>query len=146
MSNKPVTEQLKNVLADTYTLYLKTQNYHWNVKGPQFSSLHTLFETQYTALAMANDEIAERIRALGELAPGTYEEFAKRSKVGSGKATLNAEGMLKDLIKSHELTLESLDKALAAAEKAEDAFTADLMTARIGAHEKDLWMLHSQLG
>jgi len=145
MSNKPVTEGLKRVLADTYTLYLKTQNYHWNVEGRHFRSLHLMFEEQYTELAAANDEIAERIRALGEKAPGSYAEFVKLATIKEGNSELDENQMVKDLYQSHQTIVATLKKALAAAQKADDEPTADILIGRLAIHEKTAWMLRSSL-
>lgn len=143
MSNKPVTEALKKILADTYGLQLKTQNYHWNVEGPHFRSLHLMFEEQYNELFTAVDGIAERIRALGEKAPGTYSEFAKLSKIKEGDSELEGLAMAKDLYQSNQQLSKNLKAALAVAEKADDASTADLLTQRITVHDKAAWMLKS---
>lgn len=145
MSNKPVTDALKKILADTYSLQLKTQNYHWNVEGPLFRSLHLMFEEQYNELFTAVDGIAERIRALGEKAPGTYSEFAKLSKIKEGDDSLSGEAMAKDLQQSNLQLSKNLKAALAVAEKADDASTADLLTQRISVHDKAAWMLKSIL-
>lgn len=145
MSNKPVTDALKTILADTYTLQLKTQNYHWNVEGTHFRSLHLLFEEQYNELFTAVDGIAERIRALGEKAPGTYAEFTKLSKMKEGNANIEDLDMVKDLYQSNQMVSQNLKKALAVAEKADDASTADLLTQRITVHDKAAWMLKSTL-
>ncbi len=138
-------EKLNHVLADTYTLYLKTQNYHWNVTGPQFDTLHQLFGRQYAALALAIDEIAERIRALGALAPATYKEFEQLKSIGTGNSNYTAEEMVECLYKSHKKVVEIIKAALEAAETEDDAFTADMLTERIGAHDKDAWMLASTM-
>lgn len=145
MSNKPVTDALKVALADTYTLQLKTQNYHWNVEGPLFRSLHLLFEEQYNELFAAVDVIAERIRALGEKAPGTSSEFAKLSKIKEGKAEADEFEMVKDLFQTNHQIVENLKKGVEKAEKADDPATADLLTSRIAAHDKAAWMLKSVL-
>lgn len=145
MSNKPVTEALKKVLAETYGLMLKTQNYHWNVEGPNFPGLHALFMTQYSELFLAVDLIAERIRALGELAPGSYGEFSKLSKIRDGDGALDADAMVKDLYEGNVQLLATVKKAFAAAEKAGDQPTLDLMNARTATHEKTAWMLRSSL-
>lgn len=145
MSNKPVSEALKTVLADSYVLYLKTQNFHWNVTGPQFRSLHLLFEEQYTDLQAAVDEIAERIRALDDTAPGSFAQFLKLSGVKEAEEVPEAAAMLKTLAKDQDTILASLDKALQAAEKAGDDVTADLVTGRKTVHEKNRWMLKSSL-
>lgn len=145
MSNKPITEALKRVLAETYGLMLKTQNYHWNVEGPQFPGLHALFMTQYNELFLAVDEVAERIRTLGEVAPGGYGEFAKLSKIKDGNGELDSDAMVKDLYQDNMTVLASIKKAFAAAEKSSDQPTVDLMNARTAAHEKAAWMLRSSL-
>lgn len=145
MSNKPVTEALKKLLADTYGLQLKTQNYHWNVEGTHFRSLHLLFEEQYNELFAAVDVIAERIRALGEKAPGTYSEFSKLSKVKEGNSDLDDMGMAADLYSTNQQLVQSLKKVIEVAEKADDAATADLATQRIAVHDKAAWMLKSSL-
>ncbi len=145
MSNKPVTDSLKKVLADTYGLMVKTQNYHWNVEGPNFPGLHTLFMTQYSELFLAVDLVAERIRALGDKAPGSYGEFAKLSKISDGNGDYDSDQMLQDLYEANITVLASIKKAFAAAEKAGDDSTVDLLTQRIGVHDKAAWMLKSSL-
>lgn len=145
MSNKPVTEALKKVLAETYGLMLKTQNYHWNVEGPNFPGLHALFMTQYSELFLAVDLVAERIRALGEKAPGSYGEFAKLSRIKDGDGDYDSDQMVKDLHDSNVALLASVKKAFAAAEKAGDQPTIDLMNERTAIHEKTIWMLRSSL-
>jgi starvation-inducible DNA-binding protein len=137
--------KLNHVLADTYTLYLKTQNYHWNVTGPQFDTLHHLFGRQYAALAIAIDEIAERIRALGALAPATYREFEQLKSMKEGTSSYTAQEMVECLHKSHERVIETLKEALQQAECEKDVFTVDMLTTRIGAHEKDAWMLSATM-
>lgn len=145
MSNKPVTEALKRVLADNYALYLKTQNYHWNVEGRHFRSLHLMFEEQYRELFAANDELAERIRQLGEKAPATFAEFSKLTIIKEGNSELDENQMVKDLYQSNQQIVTTLKKAIAAAEKADDQGTADMLVARIQAHDKAAWMLKSSL-
>lgn len=145
MSNKPVTDALKKILAETYGLMLKTQNYHWNVEGPEFASLHTLFETQYGDLFAAVDTLAERIRALGEKAPGSYTEFKKLSSSSEAIANADATQMLKDLHESNSILALQLKKGLAMADKAGDDATVDLFTQRIAVHDKAAWMLKSSL-
>lgn len=145
MSNKPVTDALKKVLADTYSLQLKTQNYHWNVEGRHFSSLHALFMLQYNELFLAVDLVAERIRALSEKAPGTYSEFEKLGSLKEGNAELDENGMVKDLFDSNRQLAQLLKKSIATAEKADDAATVDLFTQRLAVHEKAAWMLKSSL-
>lgn len=145
MSNKPVTDALKAALADTYTLQLKTQNYHWNVEGTHFRSLHLLFEEQYNELFAAVDVIAERIRTLGEKAPGTNTEFAKLTKVKEGNASFDDFEMVKDLYHTNLQMAQSFKKAIDKAETADDAATADLLTQRVAVHEKAAWFLRSSL-
>jgi starvation-inducible DNA-binding protein len=136
---------LNQLLADSYTLYLKTHNYHWNVTGPMFTTLHTLFETQYTELALAVDQIAERIRALGSYAPGSYAEFAKLSIVKEAKGHPKATQMIKDLVADQKKVTASANAVFAAADAANDQASADLATQRMNIHEKNSWMLHSHL-
>lgn len=145
MTNKPVTDALKRVLADTYALQLMTQNYHWNVEGPRFAELHTLFETQYTELFTAVDVIAERIRALGEKAPGSYTEFKKLSSISDGDSNLDETGMVRDLYLANQQLAQLLKKSLAEADKAGDDATVDVLTQRLAVHEKAAWMLKSTL-
>lgn len=140
------TSGLKVVLANTYTLYLKTQNYHWNVMGPHFNSLHTFFEEQYKELAEAVDEIAERIRALGDNAPGSFAEFNDLKTITEAKTKIDAFTMIKDLIESHEMMIKNLNLILKQAEDEEDDVTQDMIVGRLAAHEKMLWMLRSHLG
>ena len=137
--------KLNHVLADTYTLYLKTQNYHWNVTGVHFNTLHRLFGQQYAALALAVDEVAERIRALNALAPATYKEFEQLTSIKDGDSGYTAQEMVECLYKSHERIVETLKEALEQAENESDVFTVDLLTARIGTHEKDAWMLSATM-
>jgi starvation-inducible DNA-binding protein len=145
MSNKPVTEALKKVLADTYTLYLKTQNYHWNVEGANFRALHLLFEEQYNELFAAVDLIAERIRALGEKSPGSFAEFKKLTLISEGNSEFDSNRMLKDLHDSQQTIIGNLKKAITVADKADDVSTVDLLTQRITAHDKAAWMLKSSI-
>ncbi len=145
MSNKPVIESLKKVLADSYTLALKTQNYHWNVEGENFSALHALFEAQYGEISAAVDDVAERIRALGEKSPGSFTAFAKLKSISEGDAELDAFGMVKDLYKSNLQMVETLKAAFAKSDKAGDEGTSDLYVGRLRAHEKAAWMLKSSL-
>ncbi len=145
MSNKPISAALKKVLADNYALYLKTQNYHWNVEGPNFKPLHLLFEEQYTDLATANDTIAELIRGLGEKAPGTFEAFAKSTSIKPGNENASADQMLKDLIKDQGMMEKSLQQALDIAQKAGDEVVAGFMIERMTVHRKAAWMLKSSL-
>jgi len=143
MTNKPVTEELKKVLADSYTLYLKTQNYHWNVTGPSFRSLHLMFEEQYTDLAAAVDEVAERIRALGDKAPGSFSQYGKTTSIKEGNENAKSIDMVKELANDQEVILKTLKNALDAAQEAEDEVTADLVIGRMTTHEKNAWMLKS---
>jgi starvation-inducible DNA-binding protein len=140
-----IAKGLGNLLADTYTLYLKTHNYHWNVTGPMFSTLHTLFETQYTEMATAVDEIAERIRALGFPAPGSYKAFGKRARVVEDEDQPDAKEMIRRLVKGQEQVVRTARDAFPAAESAADEASADLLTQRLQLHEKNAWMLRSLL-
>lgn len=143
---KLIADGLSHLLADTYTLYLKTHNYHWNVTGPMFQTLHLMFETQYTELALAVDLIAERIRSLGEKAPGSYHEFSKLSSIKEAVGNVSAEDMIKDLVKAQESVIKTARGIFPEADKAHDEATADLLTQRIQIHEKTAWMLRSLLG
>lgn len=140
-----IAKGLSKVLADTYTLYLKTHNYHWNVTGPQFNALHTMFETQYTELATAVDDIAERIRALGHLAPGSYKEYGKLTGIEDGDGKKSAEEMIRDLVKGQETVVRTCRETFPLAEEAGDEPTCDLLTVRMQTHEKTAWMLRSML-
>ncbi len=137
---------LARLLADEYTLYLKTHNFHWNVTGPLFNTLHTMFEEHYLEAATAVDEIAERIRALGERAPGSYREFSELSSIAEAQGTPTAEDMIRELVRGHEACVKTARAAFPAAEEAGDEPTADLLTARMQVHEKTAWMLRSMLG
>ena len=136
---------LARVLADSYTLYLKTHSYHWNVVGPMFHSLHTMFEAQYTELALAVDEIAERIRALGAPAPGTYREFAALSAVREDTDAPVAGEMVARLVAAHETTARTIRATLAMTEAAPDHVSTDLLVRRLDVHQKTAWMLRSML-
>ena len=140
-----VAEGLSRLLADSYTLYLKTHKFHWNVTGPMFQTLHLMFETQYTELATAVDSIAERIRALGFFAPGSYAEFAKLSSIKESEGLPKAEEMIRQLVEGQEAVVRTARSVFPAAEKAGDEATADLLTQRIQLHEKTAWMLRSLL-
>ncbi|MDX5407135.1 MAG: DNA starvation/stationary phase protection protein [Chromatiaceae bacterium] len=140
---KAIAHGLSVLLADTYTLYLKTHNYHWNVTGPMFQTLHTLFETQYNELALAVDEIAERIRALGEFAPGSYKEYAKLTSIKEADGIPTAEEMIKDLVKGQEAIAKTARSIVPTADEASDEVTLDLLTQRMTVHEKNAWMLRS---
>ena len=142
---KAVAEGLAKLLADTYAVYLKTHGYHWNVRGPNFSQLHTLFMAQYTEMWTAIDEVAERIRALGELAPQGYGAFGNLSSIKDGDPSKNAEEMLNDLIASQETLIGTLYAILPAAQEAGDEVSASLISDRLTAHEKHLWMLRASL-
>ncbi len=144
-AKKTAAEGLSKLLADSYAVYLKTHGYHWNVRGPNFSQLHALFMAQYTEMWTAIDEVAERIRALGELAPQGYGAFGNLSSIKDGDPTKGANGMLKDLIASHEALISTLYGILPAAQEAGDEVTAGLITDRLTAHEKHVWMLKSSL-
>lgn len=144
-SRKQVVAPLSALLASSYTLYLKTQNYHWNVTGPMFTTLHTLFEAQYTELAMAVDEIAERVRALDAFAPGSFTAFAKLSTVKEDTGRPEAREMIRALAADQEVIATSARKVIKAAEAAGDQASADLGTRRLDVHEKNAWMLRSHL-
>ncbi len=136
---------LSQLLADSYTLYLKTHNYHWNVEGPLFNTLHLMFEQQYTELATAVDEIAERIRALGVKAPGSYAAYSELTSITEGSGNESAESMIAELVKGQEALVRTAREAFGAAEAASDEPTADLLTQRMQIHEKNAWMLRSML-
>lgn len=136
---------LSRVLAGTYTLYLKTQNYHWNVTGPLFPQLHAQFETQYTELQGAVDAIAERIRALGARAPGSYSEFAELSSVKEANGARSAQQMLADLLASHEQVVQDVRAVHRTADQHGDDATANLLDDRLSEHEKHAWMLRASL-
>ena len=140
-----IADGLAKVLADTYTLYLKTHNFHWNVTGPMFNTLHLMFEAQYTELALAVDLVAERIRALGHPAPGSYSAYAKLSSIEEAEGVPAAEDMIAQLVKGHEAVARTARKVFGAAEKAGDQPTADLLTQRLQVHEKTAWMLRALL-
>lgn len=140
-----IVEGLSRLLADTYTLYLKTHNFHWNVTGPMFQTLHLMFETQYTELAMAVDLIAERIRALGSPAPGTYAQFAQLSSVKEPDGIPSAQQMIEQLMRDQEAVVRTARSIFPVVEQASDEPTADLLTQRMQVHEKTAWMLRSLL-
>lgn len=140
-----IANGLAALLADSYSLYLKTHNFHWNVTGPMFNTLHLMFETHYTELALAVDLIAERIRALGFIAPGSYSEFAKLSKVTEHSGDTDATDMVKYLIEAHEVVIKTAREIIAIADEANDQVTLDLLTQRLQVHEKTVWMLRSLL-
>ena len=140
-----IASGLSRVLADSYTLYLKTHNYHWNVSGPLFNTLHLMFETQYTELALAVDEIAERIRALGHTAPGSYRAYSKLTEIEEEDAVPSAEAMIRQLVIGQEVVARNARKVIKLAEDAGDYPSADLLTQRVQLHEKNAWMLRSML-
>jgi len=137
---------LSRLLADSYTLYLKTHNYHWNVTGPLFNTLHLMFEQQYTELALAVDQIAERIRALGHPAPGSYRAFAKLTAIEEEDAVPSAEEMIRQLVIGQETVVRTAREIFPLADAAHDEPTADVLTQRMQVHEKNAWMLRSMLG
>ncbi|WP_404379952.1 Dps family protein [Caenispirillum salinarum] len=141
-----IADGLSRLLADTYTLYLKTHNFHWNVTGPQFNTLHTMFEQQYTELSTAVDEIAERIRALGFPAPGSYKQFAALTRIQEEDGVPSATDMIKALAKDQEAVVRTAREVFPAADEANDEPTADLLTQRMQIHEKTAWMLRAMLG
>jgi len=136
---------LGKLLADSYSLYLKTHNYHWNVTGPMFNTLHLMFEAQYTELATAVDEVAERIRALGVKAPASYSVFASLTKISEGTGEESAEEMIRQLVIGQEAVVRTAREVFPLAEVANDEPTADLLTQRMQVHEKTAWMLRSML-
>lgn len=136
---------LSNVLADTYTLYLKTHNFHWNVTGPMFQTLHLMFEQQYGELALAVDALAERIRALGLPAPGTYRQFAALSSIKEDDGVPKAQEMIRLLVDGHEAVARTARAVFSTAAEANDQPTSDLLTQRLQIHEKTAWMLRSLL-
>lgn len=140
-----VAAELSKLLADTYTLYLKTHNYHWNVVGPMFSALHLLFEQEYTELALAVDGIAERIRALGVRAPASFHEFSELAAVREDDDVPDATEMIRRLVAGNETVVRTARTAMPVAEAAGDQPTADLLSERMRTHEKAAWMLRSQL-
>ena len=140
-----IADGLSRLLADTYTLYLKTHNYHWNVTGPMFNTLHLMFEAQYTELALAVDQIAERIRALGYPAPGSYAQYSRLSVIRESETVPAAKDMIADLVKGQEAVIRTARKVFPAAEAASDEPTADLLTQRMQIHEKTAWMLRALL-
>jgi len=140
-----LAKELSRLLADSYTLYLKTHNFHWNVTGPMFRTLHLMFEQQYMELALAVDTIAERIRALGHPAPGSYAAFTKLATIQDTDGVPKAAEMIALLVEGQEAVVRTARKTLSVAEKAGDQATADLATQRLQVHEKTAWMLRSLL-
>jgi len=141
-----IAEGLKKLLADSYTLYLQTHNFHWNVTGPQFRELHLMFEEHYTELATAVDEIAERIRTLDVPAPGTYKTFAQLSSIREVEGVPSAEDMVQILIQGHEQVVKNCRQVLRLAQQGEDESTASLVSDRMRVHEKTAWMLRALQG
>jgi starvation-inducible DNA-binding protein len=141
-----VARELSKVLADSFAVYLKTHGYHWNVRGPEFFSYHTLLEEQYREVWAALDEIAERIRALGEFAPQAHSTFANLTSIKDGDPENDAPAMLKELMKDHETVIATCRAALTVADDDGDDVSVDLLTQRLAAHEKAAWMLRSTLG
>ena len=142
---KEIADGLARLLADTYTLYLKTHNFHWNVTGPMFNTLHLMFEAQYNELALAVDLIAERIRALGYPAPGSYKAYAGLSSIKEAEGVPAAKAMIAQLVKGQEAVVKTARSIFPAVERAHDEPTADLLTQRMQVHEKTAWMLRSML-
>jgi starvation-inducible DNA-binding protein len=142
---KAIAEGLSRVLADTYTLYLKTHNFHWNVTGPMFQTLHLMFEQQYNELALAVDLVAERIRALGHPAPGSYAQFAKLSSLEEETGVPVAIDMIRQFVEGQEALVRTSRRVFVTAERASDQVTIDLLTQRMQVHEKTAWMLRSLL-
>lgn len=142
-SRKEIADGLSHFLADSYSLYLKTHNYHWNVTGPMFQTLHLMFEQHYNELALAVDNIAERIRALGHFAPGTYAQYSKLTKIKEEEGIPSAHDMIRNLVHGHETVAKTARSIFTVAEKGNDEATLDLLTQRIQLHEKTAWMLRS---
>jgi starvation-inducible DNA-binding protein len=142
---KQIAQGLSRLLADTYTLYLQTHNFHWNVTGPMFQTLHLMFEAQYNELALAVDQIAERIRALGFPAPATYGEFVELSSIKEVRGTPSAETMIETLVRGQEAVVRTARSIFEVVDHAHDEPTADVLTQRMQIHEKTAWMLRSLL-
>ncbi|MBT4878584.1 MAG: DNA starvation/stationary phase protection protein [Alphaproteobacteria bacterium] len=145
MTNKNVSDSLKVALADSYVLYLKTQNYHWNVTGPNFKSFHLMFEEQYNDLFTAVDLIAERIRAIGEKAPGTYAKYIELTNLKEGNEDLDATSMVRELAEDQDAIVKTLTNVLKESQNVSDEVTAGIVTDRIEIHQKNAWMLKSSL-
>jgi starvation-inducible DNA-binding protein len=143
--NAPVVQSLSTLLASSYSLYLKTHNFHWNVTGPMFTTLHTMFEGQYTELALAIDEIAERIRSLGAFAPGSFTAFAALTTVQEETGRPEAKEMIRILVADQTALADAARAVIEAAEAVRDQATTDLATRRLDVHEKNAWMLRSHL-
>ncbi len=140
-----IAEGLSRLLADSYTLYLKTHFFHWNVTGPMFQTLHLMFETQYNELALAVDQVAERIRALGHVAPGSYGDYARLTSISESQGVPKAQDMIRELVQAHETVCRTARSLFPLAKAAADEPTADLLTQRLQVHEKTAWMLRSLL-
>jgi starvation-inducible DNA-binding protein len=140
-----IVDSLSTVLADAYMLYLKTHNFHWNVTGPMFSSLHVMFEEQYTEQWTALDDIAERIRSLGHFAPATYKRYAELSSIKEEPEVLSAKDMIRQLVEGNEILTRTLRAGVKVADELDDFPTADMLTTRMDVHEKNAWMLRSFL-
>jgi len=140
-----IGKQLSKLLADTYSLYLKTHSFHWNITGPQFNSLHAMFETQYNELWLAADEIAERIRTLDVFAPGSYSQFGKLTSIKEEAGVPEWKDMVSQLVEGHEIAAHTSREVIKAADAAGDEGTADIITGRLKGHEKTAWMLRSLL-
>jgi starvation-inducible DNA-binding protein len=145
MKNHQTLEHLEKILADSYMLMLKTQNYHWNVVGPKFKSLHETFQNQYEELFTAIDELAERIRSLGSKVDGTIDHFKKYCDIKNGNKDFTADEMTKDLISDHENIVKKLHQAIKTSQAEGDESSADIFIQRAKAHEKNIWMLVSSL-
>jgi starvation-inducible DNA-binding protein len=144
-ARRDIADGLSRMLADTYTLYLKTHNFHWNVTGPMFQTLHLMFMTQYNEIWLAVDLVAERIRALGYPAPGSYKQFAALTSIKDSDGVPNAKAMIRQLVDGQETVVRTAREVLPIAEKAGDQPTVDLLSARMEVHEKNAWMLRSLL-
>ncbi len=140
-----IADELSHFLADTYILYLKTQNFHWNVKGPNFYSLHKMFEEQYQELAAAIDEIAERIRALGCYTPASFAQYSQFTSLKEERGEITAEQMIQKLVKDHETLSQLAAQLIPKAQKVHDEGTADLLIQRLKSHDKTAWMLRSSI-
>ena len=145
-TRRAIGDGLSRLLADSYTLYLKTHYFHWNVTGPMFNTLHLMFEQQYMELALAVDLVAERIRALGFTAPGSYSQFAGLTSIAEATTVPSAEEMIRQLVKDQEAVVRTARSIFAVVDEAHDGPTADLLTQRMQVHEKTAWMLRSMLG
>jgi starvation-inducible DNA-binding protein len=144
-SQKEVAHGLSTLLADSYMLYIKTHNFHWNVEGPMFNTLHLMFMDQYTELWNSLDLIAERIRALGEYAPGSYKQFAALTSIKESEKVPKATKMIEELLAGHEIVIQTARKLFPLAEDQHDEVSCDLLTQRLQVHEKTAWMLRSLL-